>query len=263
AAVAAPATLAPEAAAEAKPKKKRTSKAKSEAVAAPKPKRISLPRGLDPETLELSQALALLALPRSLGQHPETGQEISAGLGRFGPYLRAGDVYVSLKGDDNVLEIGLNRACDLLAQARPGKAKGKSVGDHPADGKPVVLKAGRYGAYVEHGGVRATLPAGTEAETLELDAAVALLAEKAGRDGGTKRPAKAPRSKAASPKAASPKTASPKTAVAKPASAKPVPAKATAVKATAVKTAPPKLVPAKAAAVEAPAARRKSKAGSA
>jgi len=253
AAVAAPATLAPEAAAEAKPKKKRTSKAKSEAVAAPKPKRISLPRGLDPETLDLSQALALLALPRSLGQHPETGQEISAGLGRFGPYLRAGDVYVSLKGDDNVLEIGLNRACDLLAQARPGKAKGKSVGDHPADGKPVVLKAGRYGAYVEHGGVRATLPAGTEAETLELDAAVALLAEKAGRDGGTKRPAKAPRSKAASAK----------TAVAKPASAKPVPAKATAVKATAVKTAPPKLVPAKAAAVEAPAARRKSKAGSA
>ena len=150
----------------------------------PKPKRISLPRGVDPQTLDLEKALALLSLPRTLGEHPETGQTITAGLGRFGPYLRSGDTYASLKGDDDVLSIGLNRAIDLLAGARPPRAKGKSLGEHPADGKPVLLKAGRYGAYVEHGTVRATLPAGTRPETLDLDRGVALLAQKAGRAGG-------------------------------------------------------------------------------
>jgi DNA topoisomerase-1 len=123
-------------------------------------------------------------LPRTLGAHPETGEAISAGLGRFGPYLRAGDIYVSLKGDDDVLSIGLNRAIDLLANARPAKAKGKSLGEHPADGNPVLLKAGRYGAYVEHGTVRATLPQGTNPETLDLDRGLALLAQKALRTGG-------------------------------------------------------------------------------
>jgi DNA topoisomerase-1 len=167
----------------AKTKTKSKGKAK-EAEPKQKPKRISLPRGLDPETLDLDKALALLSLPRALGTHPDTGEMISAGLGRFGPYLRAGDSYVSLKGDDNVLSIGLNRAIDLLSRARPGKAKGKSLGEHPADGKPVLLKAGRYGAYVEHGTVRATLPAGIDAESLDLDRAAALLAEKAGRNGG-------------------------------------------------------------------------------
>ena len=172
-----------------KPKAKAKTKGKGKAkepvpMPKPKPKRISLPRGVDPETLDLEKALALLSLPRTLGEHPETGQTITAGLGRFGPYLRSGDTYASLKGDDDVLSIGLNRAIDLLADARPPRAKGKSLGEHPADGKPVLLKAGRYGAYVEHGTVRATLPAGTRPETLDLDRGVALLAQKAGRAGG-------------------------------------------------------------------------------
>ncbi|MFO1156570.1 MAG: type I DNA topoisomerase [Rhodospirillales bacterium] len=166
-------------------KAKRKAKAKmAKAPPAPKPKRISLPRGVDPETLDLDKALALLALPRNLGEHPESGQMISAGLGRFGPYLRMGDTYVSLKGDDDVLAIGLNRAVDLLAKARPPKAKGKELGVHPADGKPVLLMAGRYGPYVEHGKLRATLPAGTDAEALGLQQALNLLAEKQGRSAG-------------------------------------------------------------------------------
>ncbi len=164
-----------------KPKQKRRGKAKAETEAKQKPKRISLPRGLDPESLDLDKALALLSLPRTLGTHPDTSETIIAGLGRFGPYLRAGDTYVSLKGDDDVLSIGLNRAVDLLSRAQPGKTKGKSLGAHPADGKPVLLKAGRYGAYVEHGQLRATLPAGTDTETLDIERATALLAEKAGK----------------------------------------------------------------------------------
>ncbi len=167
-----------------KSKGKSKAKGKRKAEPAGKPKRISLPRGVDAATLDLQKALALLSLPRTLGTHPETGEAISAGLGRFGPYLRAGDIYVSLKGDDDVLSIGLNRAIDLLANARPAKTKGKSLGEHPADGKPVLLKAGRYGAYVEHGTVRATLPEGTNPETLDLDRGLALLAQKALRTSG-------------------------------------------------------------------------------
>ena len=164
-----------------KANKKGRSKTKAKTEAEQKPKRISLPRDLDPETLDLEKALALLSLPRTLGTHPESGETITAGLGRFGPYLRSGDLYVSLRGDDDVLSIGLNRAIDLLSRARPGKAKGKNLGAHPEDGKPVLLKAGRYGAYVEHGDVRATLPAGTDPEALDVTQAAALLAEKAGR----------------------------------------------------------------------------------
>jgi DNA topoisomerase-1 len=164
-----------------KSKPKAKTKAKTKAKRPPKPKRISLPRGLDPDMLNLHQALALLALPRSLGPHPETREEITAGLGRFGPYLKMGDAYVSLKGDDDVLEIGLNRAVDLLSRARPAGAKGRALGDHPDDGKPVVVKAGRYGPYVEHGKLRAALPAGTDAETLQLEGAISLLATKQGR----------------------------------------------------------------------------------
>src|SRR5512144_590349 len=128
-----------------KSKAKGKRKARPEAEPAGKPKRISLPRGVDAATLDLQKALALLSLPRTLGTHPETGEAISAGLGRFGPYLRASDIYVSLKGDDDVLSIGLNRAIDLLANARPDKTKGKSLGEHPAARKPVLLKVGRYG----------------------------------------------------------------------------------------------------------------------
>lgn len=189
-----------------KAKRKATAK-KVKAPPAPKPKRISLPRGVDPETLDLDKAVALLSLPRTLGEHPESGQMISAGLGRFGPYLRMGDTYVSLKGDDDVLSIGLNRAVDLLAKARPPKAKGKELGAHPGDGKPVLLIAGRYGPYVEHGKLRATLPAGTDAETLELQQALQLLAEKQGRSAG--KTTKAGKSAASGQSAAEPAKAAP------------------------------------------------------
>jgi DNA topoisomerase-1 len=153
-----------------------------------KPKRTSLPRGFDPQTIGLDQAIQLLSLPRQVGVHPESGQPITAGVGRFGPYLKMGDHYVSLKGDDDVLTIGLNRAVDLFARS-PKKAAGRVVGAHPADGKPVKVKSGRYGTYVEHGSTRATLPADRSADSLSLGDAVALLAAKEGK-AGTARPTK-------------------------------------------------------------------------
>src|SRR3546814_8618453 len=92
----------------------------------------------------------LLSLPREIGAHPETGEAIAAGIGRFGPYLKHGSSYVSLGPDDDVLSVGLNRAVSLLAESKSGGAR--ELGKHPADGKPVTVRKGRYGPYVKHGG---------------------------------------------------------------------------------------------------------------
>ena len=187
-----------------KPKKKR----KKAAPKGPKPKRASIPKGIDPNGIELAAALKLLALPREVGAHPETGEIIFAGNGRFGPYLKLGDRFQSLKGDDNVLEIGLNRAVVVLAEgaeraaARNAKTAGKILGPHPTDGKTISLRAGRFGAYVQHGDVRATLPRGTEADSITIDSAVTLLAEKA-----AKTPVKAPPKGRASGRTAARKSA--------------------------------------------------------
>ena len=155
------------------------------------PKRASLPKDTDPETLDLERALALLSLPREIGRHPESGETITAGIGRYGPYIKHGGVYISLKGGDDVLGIGLNRAVALIADA-PRKEPPKIIGEHPADGKPVTLRSGRFGPYVQHGSLRATLPKGVDKGTVSLDEAVAILAAKAakGKAPAKKKPAR-------------------------------------------------------------------------
>ena len=149
-----------------------------------KPKRASLPRGLDAAGVDLEKALGLLALPREIGVYPDSGETIAAGIGRYGPYLRHGGVYLSLKGDDDVLSIGLNRAVELIASA-PKKEPPKTLGKHPQDGKPVTLRKGRWGPYVQHGSVRANLGKGVSEEAVTLEEALKLLAAK----GGKKKPA--------------------------------------------------------------------------
>jgi DNA topoisomerase-1 len=140
-----------------------------------KPRRASLTRDMDPETLDLDRALALLSLPRIVGRDPETGGEITAGIGRFGPYIRLGTAYQSLEPGDDVLTLGMNRAMDLLAKAR---AKVRGLGAHPSDGQPVEVRKGRFGPYAQHGNRVANLPRGVEMEEIALDQAVQLLAEK-------------------------------------------------------------------------------------
>ncbi|HSO41811.1 MAG TPA: type I DNA topoisomerase [Rhodospirillales bacterium] len=169
-----------------------------------KPKRITVPRGMDPESMDLVTAVSLLGLPRTVGHHPETGEAITAGIGRFGPYIRMGDLYVSLKGDDDVLAVGLNRAVDLIAKSAKRRTPGKAIGEHPKDGKPIVLKAGRYGPYLEHNKLRATLPRDIDADAVSLEQAVAVLTAKAGASGKAAGTAKA---KAAKPAAARGKAA--------------------------------------------------------
>ncbi|MGE3332689.1 MAG: type I DNA topoisomerase [Rhodospirillaceae bacterium] len=169
-----------------KKKKKKAAKPK-----VPKPKRASLPKGTDPNAVDLDRALKLLSLPREIGVDPESGEMIVAGIGRFGPYLKYGDKYQSLGKDDDVLEIGLNRAVVVIAEGRnkPGRkgaGAAKTLGNHPQDGRAITLRSGRFGPYVQHGQVRATLPKDMDATNVSVDSAVALLAAKAAKEPATK-----------------------------------------------------------------------------
>lgn len=164
---------------------------------AEKPKRSSLPKGLSPSDVTLEKALALLSLPREIARHPETGEPILAGIGRFGPYVQHGRTYANLGRDDDVLEIGGNRAIDLIVakeqgggRGRPAGDPGRSLGKDAESGRDVVVKAGRYGPYVTDGQVNATLPKSTNAEALTLDDALKLIAAKREAGGGKKAPAR-------------------------------------------------------------------------
>ena len=208
-----------------------------------RPKRTSLSRGMDGDTITLEQALGLLSLPREIGIHPETSEKIEAGIGRFGPYVRMGAIFGSLERDDNVLEIGMNRAVDLLAKKM---ASVRNLGEHPKDKAPMSVRKGRFGPYVQHGNTVANLPRGVAMEDISLAEAVALLAEKGKQLKPRAGAKKAPARKGAAKKAAAPAAVAdaPKMAPAKKAPAKKAPAK----KAAAKKTAAQKKAPAKKAA---------------
>ena len=191
-----------------------------------KPKRSSLPKGWSPATLALEQALRLLALPRAVGMHPEDGQPISAGLGRYGPFVLHAGTYANVADIDEVFDIGLNRAVVLLAEKRAGKFAGrgaataplKDLGAHPETGEPVHVMAGRFGPYVKSGKINATLPKGSAPEDMTMEIAVPLLAARAAA--APAKGKKAPAAKKAAPKAAAKKPVAKKKAPAKKPAAK-------------------------------------------
>ena len=202
-----------------------------------KPKRASIPKGWTPADIDLEKALRLLALPREIGLHPETGKPILAGIGRYGPYVAHEGTYANLPSPDEVFDIGLNRAVTLIAEKKAGGGRGrfstpaKVLGDHP-EGGPVTLRAGRFGPYVSHGKINATIPRDRDPDTITLEEAVALIAAKAGSGAAPKRGKAASRTKAATEKkpaakkAAAKKTATKKTATKKAAAKKPAKAAA-------------------------------------
>jgi DNA topoisomerase I len=144
-----------------------------------RPKRISLPPGVEPEGVDAPLAQALLDLPRVLGLHPEDGETIEAHIGRFGPYVRHGKTFASIPKDQHVLSIELRAALALIAKKAAGRgAPRRQLGDHP-DGGEVTLHDGRYGPYVKHGGVNASLPEGVDPDALTLAEALVLIAERA------------------------------------------------------------------------------------
>jgi DNA topoisomerase-1 len=159
---------------------------------APKPPRASLPKGWAPAEMDLERALKLLNLPREVGPHPEDGEMIEAGIGRYGPFVKHGRTYANLKEVDDVFTIGMNRAVEELAKkasrgsARTAATPLKELGEHPNEGGPVNVMDGRYGAYVKFGKVNATLPKDVKPEDVTMDMAVQLISEKAAK-GGTKK----------------------------------------------------------------------------
>src|SRR5690606_11669183 len=155
-------------------------------------KRASLPKGWTPETIDHERALALLSLPRDVGKHPETGKMISAGIGRYGPFLLHDGSYANLDSVEDVFSIGLNRAVSVIAERKDRRANGrgrssaeplKDLGEHPQEGGRITVRNGRYGPYVNHGKVNATLPKGKEPESVTLEEALELIAAKVAKSG--------------------------------------------------------------------------------
>jgi DNA topoisomerase-1 len=146
-----------------------------------KPKRVSLPKNIAPDAASLEIALKLLGLPRDLGAHPETGKKVVAAIGRFGPYVTHDGQFKSIPGDENVFDIGLERAVALLKEPKTAGGRGalRVLGKHPGDGQTIALYAGRYGPYVKHGKVNATLPDKDTIDSFTLEEAIALIASKA------------------------------------------------------------------------------------
>jgi DNA topoisomerase-1 len=184
-----------------------------EAADGEKPKRASIPKGMDPVAVDLRRALDMLALPRLVGLHPEDGQPVEAAIGRFGPYVKHGKTFANIKDPEEVLTIGMNRAMEVLAQkaARgPGRAAApplRELGEHP-DGGAIGLYAGRYGPYVKWGKVNATVPKEIVPEALTREQALELIAAKAPAK-PARRPAKPDAAKKAAKRPAAAKKAAP------------------------------------------------------
>mgnify|MGYP005674941975 FL=1 len=165
----------------------------------PKPSRASLPKGWSASDMDLEKALTLLSLPRQIGPHPEDGEMVEAGIGRYGPFVKHGRIYANLKEVDDVFTIGMNRAVEEIARklaSRGGAGREQAkplreLGEHPIDGGPVNVYDGRYGPYVKFGKINATLPKGVTPEAVTMDVAVALVTEKAAKKGSGKAKPKA------------------------------------------------------------------------
>jgi len=206
-----------------------------------KPKRASIPKGIDAGSIDFDYALKLLSLPREVGTHPETGKIITAGLGRYGPFVLHDGMYANVETLEDVFTIGLNRAVSVLAEKAAGGGKGrfgrakrnviKDLGEHPDGGGKIEVLEGRYGPYVSHNKINATIPKSKDPAEVTVEEAVTLLAERAAKAG--KKPARKKATKKATKKAATKKAAAKKTPVKK--TAKKTAAKKTTTKKPAAK----------------------------
>ena len=171
-----------------------------------KPKRVSWPKEMPVDQADLDTALKLLALPREIGLHPETNKKVIVNIGRFGPYIGHDGKFKSIPRTDSIFDIDLDRALELLAQAKAGNTILRTLGEHPDDKAPVEICSGRYGPYVRHGKINATLPKDINLEEVTLDEALALISAKAAKGGTAKTTKKAPTSKAKPAKKVAAKT---------------------------------------------------------
>ncbi len=185
-----------------------------------KPKRSGLPKGTDKSDVDLEMAIKLLSLPREVGIHPEDGKKITSNFGRFGPYVYHDGIYASLPSPEDVFDIGMNHAVTLIAEKKakgPGRRGGQTLKDLGAapNGTPIKVMKGKFGPYVSDGETNATLPEGTEHDSVTMEQALQLIAERAAKGGGKKkkkRPAPKPKAEAKPEKTAKKPAAKKKTA---------------------------------------------------
>ena len=164
-----------------------------------KPQRSSVPKGVSPSIIDLEKAKYLLSLPREIGTHPESGEIITVNYGRYGGYLSCADKNASLEDNSEIFEIGLNRAVDLLANAKPGRLRSsseiKTLGEHPDDKKPVKVMKGKFGPYIKYKTINATIPEQIDPENIEMDEALDLIEKKQEKMGKKKVKKKATKKK--------------------------------------------------------------------
>ena len=158
-----------------------------EADSKKKPKRVSIPKDIPLSNVNLDIAKQLIALPRDLGLHPETNKKVISNIGRFGPYVNHDAKFKSIPKSDSVFDIDLARAVELLAQANLGPAPIRELGNHPTEDGQIAIYSGRYGPYVQHGKIRATIAKSEDPESLTMEEALELLATKAAKDAPAKK----------------------------------------------------------------------------
>ena len=139
-------------------------------------KNVSIPKGIDIDSIDLEKAKFLCSLPKIIGTHPDTGKDITLNSGRFGPYLKCESKSARLENVEELFTIGLNRAIILIAEAKPGRISSsliKDLGEHPEDKKPVRIMKGQYGPYIKYKSLNATIP--EEKDPLEINMEEALI----------------------------------------------------------------------------------------
>ena len=156
-------------------KKKTKKKLKDESN---KLKNVSIPKGIDPETIDISKAKFLCSLPMVIGQNPENNKDITLNVGRFGPYLKCENKSARIENVDEIFSIGLNRAITLIAEAKPGRISSsliKDLGEHPDDKKPIRIMKGQFGPYIKYKSLNATIPEEKDPEELSIEEALILI----------------------------------------------------------------------------------------
>ena len=205
---------------------KSTKTKKTTKAAKPKPRTASLLRSMDLSTVTLEQALDLLSLPRVVGQDPESGEDITAQNGRYGPYLKKGTDSRSLETEEQIFTVTLEQALEIFAQPkrRRGQAAARGplreLGQDPATEKPVVIKDGRFGPYITDGQTNVTVPRSEDPATISAERAFELLADKRAKGPAKKRTTRKTTAKKATTKKAATKKTTAKTATSKAAASK-------------------------------------------
>ncbi|MEM7735645.1 MAG: type I DNA topoisomerase [Deinococcota bacterium] len=149
-----------------------------------KPKRTSLPKGVNPAEVTIEMAISLLNLPRVVGQHPDTGKNITVQIGRFGPYARHASTSASLGKDDDLLTVGFERVLEIIQKKEVKNKPLRIVGEHPESGETIDIREGRYGPYVKYRKVNVSLPKDAVVDEVSIEDALALIATKADTKAG-------------------------------------------------------------------------------